>query len=90
MHPHAGSAVRYGNAAQDPPVPGERNPNTNEQTTVQRIGAMNISRDKNADGVPIHGKEYPSALLVTRILLLTYLINHMPLRFHVHFPMIWG
>ncbi|KAG6437748.1 hypothetical protein SASPL_102676 [Salvia splendens] len=53
----SGSAVRYGNAAHDPLVPGERNQNTNEQTTIQRIGAMNISRDKNADGVPVNGKE---------------------------------
>lgn len=79
MHPHAGSAVRYGNAAQDPLVPGERNQNTNEQTTVQRISAMNISRDKNADGVPVHGKEYPLAILATRMLLLSYLLNHMVL-----------
>ncbi|XP_047937593.1 cell cycle checkpoint control protein RAD9A [Salvia hispanica] len=57
----SGSAVRYGNAAQDPLVPGERNQNTNEQTTVQRISAMNISRDKNADGVPVHGKDFHPA-----------------------------
>ncbi|XP_042002135.1 cell cycle checkpoint control protein RAD9A-like [Salvia splendens] len=57
----SGSAVRYGNAAHDPLVPGERNQNTNEQTTIQRIGAMNISRDKNADGVPVNGKDFHPA-----------------------------
>ncbi|XP_042017535.1 cell cycle checkpoint control protein RAD9A-like [Salvia splendens] len=57
----SGSAVRYGNAAQDQPVPGERNQNTNEHTTIQRIGAMNISMDKNAGGVPVHGKDFHPA-----------------------------
>lgn len=59
-HPLAGSAARDGNASIDRRVHGERNQNANEQTTTQRIGAMNISKDKNADGVPGNGKGYPS------------------------------
>lgn len=50
----SGSAARDGNAAEDRQVHGERNQNTNERSTIQRIGAMNISRDKNTDGVPGH------------------------------------
>ncbi|KAK6159875.1 hypothetical protein DH2020_003256 [Rehmannia glutinosa] len=48
----SGSAAKDGNGAEDRQVPGERNQNTNEQRTIQRIGAMNISTDKNADGMP--------------------------------------
>lgn len=51
---------------------------------------MNISRDKNADGVPVHLKGYPSVLLAIRVLLLSYLIIHMVLRFHAHFLTIRG
>ncbi|KAL8527973.1 hypothetical protein ACS0TY_005691 [Phlomoides rotata] len=48
----SGSAAKDGNVAEDRQVFGERNQNTYEQSTVQRIGAMNISTDKNADGMP--------------------------------------
>ncbi|KAK6139441.1 hypothetical protein DH2020_026815 [Rehmannia glutinosa] len=48
----SGSAAKDGNGAEDRQVPGERNQNTNEQRAIQRIGAMNISTDKNADGMP--------------------------------------
>ncbi|KAI3445343.1 hypothetical protein Pfo_002008 [Paulownia fortunei] len=48
----SGSAAKDGNGAEDRQVLGERNQNTNEQRTIQRIAAMNISIDKNADGMP--------------------------------------
>lgn len=50
----SGSAARDSNAAEYRQAHGERNQNTNERSTIQRIGAMNISRNKNADGVPGH------------------------------------
>ncbi|GFP99775.1 cell cycle checkpoint control protein rad9a [Phtheirospermum japonicum] len=47
------SAAKDGNGAERQ-VPAERNQNTNneQRTTIQRVGAMNISTDKNADGMP--------------------------------------
>ncbi|KAG8390987.1 hypothetical protein BUALT_Bualt01G0140900 [Buddleja alternifolia] len=46
----SGSVAKDGNNAADRQVVTERNQNTNEQRTIQRIGAMNISTDKTADG----------------------------------------
>ncbi|CAA3007082.1 cell cycle checkpoint control RAD9A isoform X1 [Olea europaea subsp. europaea] len=48
----SGSATRSGNGAEDRHVPGERNRSTNEQRTTQGIGAMHISKDGYAAGMP--------------------------------------
>ncbi|GER32933.1 cell cycle checkpoint control family protein [Striga asiatica] len=47
----SGSAAKDGNGV-DRQVPEERNCNNNEPSTVQRISAMNISKDANADVMP--------------------------------------
>ncbi|KAL3814673.1 hypothetical protein ACJIZ3_015941 [Penstemon smallii] len=44
----SGSAAKDGNGAEDRQVFPERNLNTNEQRTIQRISAINNSKDKNA------------------------------------------
>ncbi|KAL3629911.1 hypothetical protein CASFOL_026223 [Castilleja foliolosa] len=50
------SAAKDGNGPNgaERQVPADRNRNTNneQRTTIQRVGAMNISTDKNADGMP--------------------------------------
>lgn len=48
----SGSAARSGNGAEDRQVPGERNRSTDEQRTTQGIGAMHISKDGYAAGMP--------------------------------------
>ncbi|KAL2469170.1 cell cycle checkpoint control protein family [Forsythia ovata] len=47
----SGSAAKSGNGAEDRQVPGERNQSTNEQRTIQEIGAMHISKDRYASGM---------------------------------------
>ncbi|CAA0828618.1 cell cycle checkpoint control protein family [Striga hermonthica] len=47
----SGSAAKDGNGV-DRQVPEERHRNNNEPSTVQRISAMNISKDVNADVMP--------------------------------------
>ncbi|PIN26682.1 Checkpoint 9-1-1 complex, RAD9 component [Handroanthus impetiginosus] len=54
----SGSAARDGNGAEDRRVLGDRNQNANEQSTIQRIGAMNISVDKNVEAMPGSHEDY--------------------------------
>lgn len=70
-----GSATRSGNGAEDRHVPGERNRSTNEQRTTQGIGAMHISKDGYAAGMPGGHSEYPDKFHIFLSLIAMLLIG---------------
>lgn len=82
---HEGSAAKDGNDAEDRCVYVEGNQQTGEHRTIQRIGEMNISVDKNATGMPGYQGTYPYKYYVVLQESYCYLPNRS--KFYVHILM---